>query len=276
MDDIDTQVDDQETSEDSESNEDSSSSDVKKDVKSGKDSDDKGVSWENRAKEFERKLKSYDGVDLEKWAKAKDLDFDRVEKALKLDKLVTKDRETMEKVFQALGVKKDSEGGSSKGSKDSGNPEIREVKEMVAKLAARLEAQDSKEWMDKYRSSMDTAISESLKKDDFKDAGGPLKKNERRLLIKLVDETFERDSRLDEPKLGHDDVPSVVEKVLKEIISDRKEEEENKSTKNSKTPNPIKGGQGGSKKQEEPEDRDEIQEVKDMIDEYKKITEMNI
>lgn len=218
--------------------------------------DEKNVPYFERYKEMERK---FEGVDLDRYGRLKEFDPDEVQEAMEFKNLAYADQEKLGKVLEILKVEK-KEAQAEEGFK---SPEVKALADKIAKLEAsiakREEAEQKKgqaEWMQKYDSSADKAIAESLKADTFKDLGGKLTEFETKSLKMLVDKVYEADAQ-GKKSLGIDHIPKVVEGVLKLVLDNRKGTAG--TLKKDESPQPINGtGNTGEKKKAPMDDAERV------------------
>jgi hypothetical protein len=237
-----------------------SSSDVKNDVTPETHyKDEKGVPYYNRFRESEEKLKGFAEVDLDRYGRLKEFDPDEVQEAMEFKNLAYADQEKLAKVLEILKAEK------KEAQAESGNqsPDVKALADKIAKLEASLSKRDEaekkkgqQEWMQKFDSSTDKAIADSLKVEAFKELGGKLSEFEKNSLKMLVDKVYEADAQ-GKKSLGIDHVPKVVEGVLKLVLENRKGTAG--TLKKDESPQPINGtGNTGEKKKAPMDDAERV------------------
>ena len=156
-------------------------------------------------------LKKFEGVDLDKWGRAKDYDFDKAEKAIRAQEAreleerevaEAKEREQAEK-DPVSGLKKDVDG----------------IKQTLAQREAADKQKIQSEWMEKFNKSVDSSIDQALK-SEFKDLQ-ELSPQEKKYVIAIVNKAYEDDSFQKTPKLNLETVSKVVGEVVKEVKENR-------------------------------------------------------
>ena len=170
------------------------------------------INWQERATQAEEKLK---GVDLDKWAKVKDLDPDEVGEAMKAYGIISEDEGKFKKVMEILEAKEEIKKEEAKGGDTSA------MEKKLAGLEAKIngieqEKQQSltKDWMGKYQKNIDTAL-EGQKEIE------KLSLLEKKAVRAFVDSKFQADKNQKKPVLGLPDVAKFVAEAIKEVKEHR-------------------------------------------------------
>jgi hypothetical protein len=154
---------------------------------------------------LQEQLKQFEGVDLDRWNKAKDFDFDKAQEAL-----------TFKEQQEAEQARLEEE-------KNGQKPEIEKRLENVEKTLTLKEQQEQtrlqNEWMDKFERSIETGIDQALKAD-FKDLE-ELSPQEKRFVETLVHKAYENDAAQKAPKLNLTTVGKVVSEAIKDVKENR-------------------------------------------------------
>ena len=170
------------------------------------------INWQERATQAEEKLK---GVDLDKWAKVKDLDPDEVGEAMKAYGIISEDEGKFKKVMEILEAKEEIKKEEAKGGDTSA------MEKKLAGLEAKIngieqEKQQSltKDWMGKYQKNIDTALEGQKEIEKL----SPL---EKKAVRAFVDSKFQADKNQKKPVLGLPDVAKFVAEAIKEVKEHR-------------------------------------------------------
>lgn len=210
--------------------------------------DEQGVPYYNRYRELQEKLKGYEGVDLDLYNRAKDLDLDELEEAHQFRTTVFSNPEKAAKVLAILKDEADSAVDPTKSAAQQ-TPEVKALLQRIEKMEQQFQQQAETEqkrtqagWMKDYDSSVESSIGQHLKDEAFKDLGGNLSEFEKKAIIKLVDDTFQADASLGKrSKLSLKDVPNIVQGVLQSVLNHRRTALGGMIRKN-ESPDPSKGG----------------------------------
>lgn len=169
------------------------------------------VDYKAEYEKTQAQLKQFEGVDLDRWSKAKDFDFDRAEKAIQAQEKYeqeqreaqeAKDREENER-DPVTGLKKDIDG----------------IKQSLAQKDAAEKQKVQTEWMEKFHRGLENSLDQALK-GEFKDLQ-ELSPQEKKYVVAMVNQTYEQDSLQKVPKLNLQTVSKVVAEVVKEVKENR-------------------------------------------------------
>lgn len=156
---------------------------------------------------YEENQAKFKDVDLDKYNRAKDFDFDKAQEALEFKEAQEAER-----------LKKEQE----EANKDPINKLTSELGQVKQTLAQREKADREKaqsDWMKQYHSGIDSSIEMALK-GDFKDLE-ELSPAEKKLVKLAVNDAFEQDSRQKVQKLNLGQINSVVADAIKEVKENR-------------------------------------------------------
>jgi hypothetical protein len=156
-------------------------------------------------------LKKFEGVDLEKYTKFKDFDFEKADAAIKAQE----ERERAEKEAQEEADREEAEKDPVTGLKK----DLDNIKQTLAKKDAAEKEKIQTEWMEKFNSRIKSSIETALK-EDFKDLE-ELSPQEKKYVVAIVNQTYETDSMQKVPKLNLETVSKVVSEVVKEVKENR-------------------------------------------------------
>ena len=222
--------------------------------------DEKGVPYYNRFREMEEKLKGFEGVDLDLYGRAKELDLDEVEEALQFKALASKDQG---KLQQILSILRDEKKAATSPAQKSA------AEERIERLERHIQGKEQASWMERYDSSVESSLNDSMKNEAFKDLGGKLTEFERSAVIKLVDDVFQADAakgRLS--KLSHNNIPDIVQGILKKVVDNRKGTLGG-MVKRDQSPEPINGsGATGREKPKPMTDEQRIESMRNFMKEH--------
>jgi hypothetical protein len=190
------------------------------------------INWQERATQAEEKLK---GVDLDKWAKVKDLDPDEVAEAMKAYGIMSADDAKFQKVMAILEAKEEAATAAAAGKPTTA------LDEKVAALESKLNGIEKAKhdevraaWNKRYGASVEDAVS---KQKEVKELS-PL---EKKAVREYVNEKFREDARQKKPVLGIPDVSKFVDEAIKEV-KEHRAFILGKSVKSDTSPDGISGG----------------------------------
>lgn len=222
--------------------------------------DEQGVPYYNRFREVSEKMEKFKDIDLDLYNRAKEYDFDEIEEALQFKNEIYSDQEKLSKVLSILkGEKREA------AQKGQASPEVNQLIQRLEALENHLKSQGQAGWMEKFDSSVEGSLAESLKSDAFKDLGGNLTEFERKAVFKLVDDVYQADAAKRPSKLSLKDVPSVIQGVLKMVLDNRKGVLGGMVKKDS-SPDAIKGdGSTGQRKPKPMSEEERIESMKNYM-----------
>jgi hypothetical protein len=225
-----------------------SSSDVKNDVKP----EAKELSTEERLEKYERE---YKGIDLNRYEKMKDIDFDEYQDMKSFMDAIDQNPELEEQILKIFEdfkagklVKKDAGSQAPSREEKPGNSPKSEWETRVSRLEERI-----------YQEDMNRVISEFDKSFDKEIKSLDLTEKETKLLKRAVEDAYIHDTQSGRPKLSLNDLPSVVKTKFAEEIDSLRKDYLVKLGKSAKedSPQPLKGGSSAptGTKPENPPDR---------------------
>jgi len=193
---------------------------------------DAEINWQERATQAEEKLK---GVDLEKWAKVKDLDPEEVTEAMKAYGIMSEDDVKFKKVMAILEAKEEVEAAAAAG-KPTGELD-KKVSALEAKLNGIEQAKHEEvkaAWNKRYDATFEKALTDQKEMKEL----SPL---EKKAVRNFVNDKFREDARQKKPVLGIPDVSKFVDEAIKEV-KDHRALILVKSVKSDTSPDGISGG----------------------------------
>jgi len=169
------------------------------------------IDYKAEHEKLQEQLKKFEGVDLEKWNKAKEFDFEKAEKAIQSQE----SREQEEREAQEEKDREEAEKDPVTGLKK----EVEGIKDSLAKKEAAERERVQNDWMDKFNKSIDNSIDEALKTDS-KDLE-ELSPQEKKYVVAIVNQLYEVDASQKVPKLNLTTISKVVSDVMKEVKENR-------------------------------------------------------
>ena len=166
-------------------------------------------------KMYEETQTKYKDVDLERWERAKDFDFDKAEEAMTAaEKRAAREQEESEENEEG------SEGEQQEGeSKSQYEKRIAKLEKAVSDQSRQSKEQMRANWMERYGQNIESSISSELK-GAFKDLE-ELSPQEKKYVKGFVDQAYEQDAGSKTPKLSLQTVGKIVSQAVKEVKENR-------------------------------------------------------
>ncbi len=158
-------------------------------------------------KQYEEVSAKYKDVDLERYERAKDFDFEKAQAALKFQEKLEADR-----------LAKEQE-EANRDPLNKLSSEVGRIKQTLAQKEAAEKRSQQDSWMRQYHQGVDTAIDTALK-GEFKDLE-ELSPAEKKLIKLSVNQAYEADAMQKVHKLGHEQIGGLVAQAIKEVKENR-------------------------------------------------------